>query len=307
MHINPLSTYSIQVSLKGSTESITTLEVTSSDTSVMTASVDDFASDGNPYLRISPKKSGVARLTISARNSASGHSATTHITFKVVNNGDLIDVISGTIDPLSENGDISLKGKYFNTISFKVKDEYKDYFDLAYDSRNTGSDVAVTIQGNVVTIENISLGSSIPQCHVQLRKKADYVYLIAGVLTYFEIDENEDYHVTDADMRLAGNYAVIYPGDGESLTASLADFQTNNVHAMYNITPSLISRARNVEISAESGDASVAEILQETEGYGKRRDIAVKVLATGVSELTLRTRDNLGFEKVAHITLIVTE
>ena len=273
----------------------------------MTTSVISYYGNGNQCIRFSPKKSGVATITITARNEASGLEATTNITFKVVTNLELIDVISGTVREYEGNDDVSIYGKYYDTISFKIKDQYKDYFELDYDPKNTSKNLVVTIQGDVITVEDVSINDALPQVFVMVKKNASDLYNVSGVLVAFEMDENTDYHVTDADMRLAGYSSIIYPGDGESLTVSLADWQDKNVQALFNITPSSISRARNVEISAESSDTNVAEILQETEGFGTQRRIYVKVLAVGYSDIILKTKDNLGFEETATIRLVVTE
>lgn len=280
-----------------SAEPITLLTAMPDDATIMSVSVTE-----NGLIKTRFKKPGTVNLTVTAENEDTGNEVTYVFTFFAVASTDMIDVIEGEVEQhsYSSGASMQVKGTLLNSVSFKIKDAYKDILSLVEDSVNAHY-VTVTVENGVYTVTNTSLGTGFPQNGFIIKGAAGQQLGFIGTL--FEMDPNEDYEVSDVDIRLSSYYGQD-TRDGGTLTVSLADWTDKDIHAIFDVTPDIIKFARNVAISAVIADTTIAEAKSETTDYG--RLIPIQIKDVGTTTVTLRVTDGMNYDETATITLTVT-
>lgn len=282
-----------------SQEVITNLTVESDKPESLAASVAD-----NGMIRITALAKGTVNLIITAQNDVSGHKATTSLTFEVVATEDIIDVVSGSGTDVS--GSLYIENKYLESVSFKLKENYKNLLTIVKVGSVDGSnDVTTTEQDGVFTVTHTTLRSSTPGDGFQVNQLNGVQQGYVSVL--FEPDDEAKYPLTSANVRVSSFYGT-EATDGETLSIDLEQWQDHDIQAEFGITPNALRNAKSVITTVTSSDESVALVKPDEILYlNNDRKIPVKILAAGTTTLTLTITDGLEYEDTAIITVVVTE
>ena len=280
-------------------EAITDITVESNRPESLATSVTN-----NGLIRIKALAKGTVNLIITAQNDVSGHQATTSLTFEVVATEDIIDVVSGSGTDVS--GMLQIGNKYLGSVSFKLKENYKNLLTIVKVGSGEGSnDVTTTEQDGVFTVTHTTLRSAVPGDGFQIKQLNGVQQGYVSVL--FEPDDEAKYPLTNASLRVVSFYGT-EATDGETLSLDLAQWQDNDIQAKFGITPIALRDAKNVITTVASSDESVAIAKPDGISYlSNDRMIPVEILAAGTTTLTLTITDGLEYEDTAIITVVVTE
>lgn len=287
------------VGTKQSKEPITLLSVESDDTNVMSASVTD-----NGLMSIKAKSKGTVHVTITARNEQSGHYATATLRFKVAETSDVVDVITGTGE--DSYGTLRLEGKLLESVSFKIKDYYKNILEIT-EGGGHGSgyeDLQITESNGVFTVTNFRLGSTNPQQYFQV--KNIYGGQLGGVSTIFYPDAEAKYPLTSVDKTVTAYYGDP-KRDGEMLAIDSSWIGGNNIQAAFAINPGVLRNAASVVTEVTSSDTEVAVVTDEVNYLNNMRQIPIRIVGVGTTQITLHVTDGLEYDETATITVVVTE
>lgn len=291
MKITPLKSNGEESSIP-----ITELTAQSSDTTKATVSV----TQGNK-LSVKFKKRGTVDLTVTAINSNAGISKTSVLTFNVVDASDVFEVVSSVDSYLNDSGTLIIEGYMLESVSFRVKDAFKNYVTVEIDSN---SSVTSNESNGVYTITS----AVVDMASVNFRAKVGIREFVVGFVSLKEFDTNVNYEVTSADMQLVTYYGVPAYGDGDTCELSLAEWANSNVVARFGINPSAFRDAPNIITTVVSSDDSIVSVRSgEPFLLNNNRSYDVDVNAVGTATLTLHITDGVEYDETATINIVVIE
>jgi hypothetical protein len=278
---------------------VTALIAQSSDTNKATVSVTQAGK-----LSVKFKQRGTVAITVTAKNSNAGQRTTSVLTFNVIDASDVVDVITSSSVRIGDRN-IHVYGYLLKSVTFKVKDAFKDYLTIVFNS--TPIDVVCSESDGVYTVTNNQLTDNIPQVSINVNRKSNNTYFLGGGVSFIDGDPNTDYDLTSVDMDLVGYYGTSYV-DGDTCAFSLAEWQDLQAQARFGIHPEVLRDIENVVTTVTSSDSSIVSVADEEPFVlGGSRRYNVNFHATGTVTLTLHVTDGKEYDETATITVEVTE
>ena len=297
IYINPLRSDG----LVSATE-ITGIDVKSDNESV--ATVDTGAIFGERFV-VRIKGEGIVNINVTAYNDDAMESVSEQITLNIVNPVNLLDVTGHNYDMIMNNGNsLNYFGDFFDTITIKVKDEYKDSFYIS-PLEESNDVVTMTEENGLYTFKNHALTEdNFDISHTFEIKINDYRFIRSNVI--FELDPEVTYKLEGVDMFFDIDETTYR--DGDTINVSLKD--NSYLFPHFKTNPLAFLEATNILTSVDSSNKGVARLEYDDmsiDDIYHYRYYALKLYAAGETTITLRTTDGLGFEKTSTFTLVVTE
>ena len=297
IYINPLRSDG----LVSDTE-ITGIDVKSDNESV--ATVDTGASFGERFV-VRIKGEGIVNINVTAYNDDAMESVSEQITLNIVNPVSLLDVTGHNYDMIMNNGNsLNYFGDFFDTITIKVKDEYKDSFYIS-PLEESNDVVTMTEENGLYTFKNHALTEdNFDISHTFEIKINDYIFIRSNVI--FELDPEVTYKLEGVDMFFEIDETTYRNGD--TINVSLTEH--NILFPRFKTNPLAFLEATNILTSVDSSNKGVARLEYDNmsiDDIYHYRYYVLKLYAAGETTITLHTTDSLGFEKTSTFTLVVTE
>lgn len=297
-----------------SCDEIKDIEVTSSDDSI--ATVDTFASFGKRFsIKPTGNNDGLITVDVYAFNDEAEQSASMQESFYLLNPFNVIDVtgtgsnITTSHDASSGYSRIIINSDLLESVSIKVKDEFKDRFSIEVKDYNDTDSVEVTEEDGVYTFNNIVIpNSETLTWYIQLNfdnEKFMIVYL------NFCVNSDKNYAIDDSDAYL-DVYNMPDVEDGQTVNLSLSKDHLNGCYI--EIDPVILTKSNSITWSCVSSDTSVLNIgemvylyLGESFSTPTSVKFPITLLSVGEAVITANVSDNFGYSKTYTFTVIVSE
>jgi hypothetical protein len=204
---------------------------------------------------------------------------------------------------------ISINSDLLESVSIKVKDEFKDRFSIEVKDYNDTDSVEVTEEDGVYTFNNIVIpNSETLTWHMQLNfdnEKFMFVYL------NFCVNSNKNYAIDDSDAYL---YVYDSPDIEDGQTVNLSLSKSYYPGCYIEIDPVIVTKSESITRSCTSSNTSVVKVEEMKYLYaGETFDVPTKVsfpltlVSVGEAVITANVSDNFGYSETYTFTVIVSE